>query len=315
MTPRSAWLKSLRRQLLKGLSVRRRNLRRRQSGLATSVELLESRALLAVTLVPEPAGGTEGLPGHVVEFRKGPAGSITPGDTLASADALFALPVANAGVIADATDNGVAVINYLDAENNNVFPLPRDVGIPPLTGVKVTGAAGGANSGTFNPLAQDAEFAMKSSGFIDIPTAGDWTFSVRSDDGERLLIGNDHAVVTIFDGPRGAATDSTTVTVPRPGLYQYQLTWVNGTGGAVGEFFAQGPSDPSPVLVGDTANGGLAVFETYDAPLTITGQTIDATEGATFSGTVATFTDSDLLAVVGIFSATINWGDGTTTAG
>src|SRR6185369_2181271 len=264
MTPRSAWLKSLRRQLLNGLSVRRSNGRRRRSGLATTVELLESRALLTLTLAPEPAGGAEGLPGHLVEFRKGPAGSITPGDTLASADALFALPVANAGVIADATDNGVAVINYVDAGTDNVFPLPRDVGIPPLTAVKVTGAAGGPNSGTFNPVTQDDEFAMKSSGFIYIPSAGSWTFSVRSDDGERLLIGNDHAVVTIFDGGRGASTDSTTVTVPRPGFYQYQLTWVNGSGGAVGEFFAQGPNDPGPHLVGDTANGGLSVFETYD---------------------------------------------------
>src|SRR5262249_55902327 len=37
------------------------------------------------------------------------------------------------------------------------------------------------------------------------------------------------------------------------------------------------------------------------------------TEGAAFSGTVATFTDTDSGAA-GDFTATINWGDGTTSA-
>ena len=63
-------------------------------------------------------------------------------------------------------DNGVAVINYVDSGGGNVFTLPRDVGIPPLTPVKTTGAPGGSNSGTFNPLAADNEFAMISSNAI-----------------------------------------------------------------------------------------------------------------------------------------------------
>src|SRR5438876_7023762 len=176
------------------------------------LEALEDRSLPSTTLAPEPSGGVAGPAGHVVEFRKGPAGFISDtGDSLASADSLFALALVDPDVIADATDNGVAVINYVDNGGGNVFALPRDVGIPPLTPVKTTGAPGGPNSGTFNPSAEDDEFAMRSSGFMFIPESGDWTFSVRSDDGERLQIGTDGAVVTIFDAGRTAATDSTTV--------------------------------------------------------------------------------------------------------
>ena len=64
-------------------------------------------------------------------------------------------------------------------------------------------------------------------------------------------------------------------------------------------------------LVGDTANGGVAVFQSYDEPLTVTGLAITPTEGQEFNTSVATFTDADPNAGIGIFSATINWGDGT----
>jgi hypothetical protein len=43
--------------------------------------------------------------------------------------------------------------------------------------------------------------------------------------------------------------------------------------------------------------------------------TFAATEGTAFNGVVATFTDSRAGALVGDFTATINWGDATTTAG
>jgi hypothetical protein len=43
--------------------------------------------------------------------------------------------------------------------------------------------------------------------------------------------------------------------------------------------------------------------------------TINTTEGQSFVGTVATFTNSDPTAGPGAFTATIDWGDGTTSAG
>jgi hypothetical protein len=52
-----------------------------------------------------------------------------------------------------------------------------------------------------------------------------------------------------------------------------------------------------------------------DAPLSASALTVSATEGASFSGVVASFTDADSNAVAGDFNVTITWGDGTTSAG
>jgi hypothetical protein len=53
-----------------------------------------------------------------------------------------------------------------------------------------------------------------------------------------------------------------------------------------------------------------------DALLTATATTVSGVEGTAISGaTVATFTDANPNATASDFTATINWGDGTTTAG
>ncbi len=50
-----------------------------------------------------------------------------------------------------------------------------------------------------------------------------------------------------------------------------------------------------------------------DAPMHATGTTFLASAGSSFTRTVATFTDDNPLAVIGDYTATINWGDGTPT--
>ena len=62
----------------------------------------------------------------------------------------------------------------------------------------------------------------------------------------------------------------------------------------------------------DSTSGPATVF---DAPLTITALPITATSGTLFQGNVATFTDRNPDAPTSDFTATIDWGDGTTTAG
>ncbi|HEX7446069.1 MAG TPA: dockerin type I domain-containing protein [Pirellulales bacterium] len=47
-----------------------------------------------------------------------------------------------------------------------------------------------------------------------------------------------------------------------------------------------------------------------DAPLTASALTLTSVEGATFNGTVASFTDANALPRLSTFSATIDWGDG-----
>ncbi len=52
-----------------------------------------------------------------------------------------------------------------------------------------------------------------------------------------------------------------------------------------------------------------------DAPLTAAGVAASATEGTSFSGIVATFTDANPSGTAADFAATITWGDGQTSAG
>jgi hypothetical protein len=52
-----------------------------------------------------------------------------------------------------------------------------------------------------------------------------------------------------------------------------------------------------------------------DASINVTGAPLNAVEGASFSGAVASFIDADPNGVASDFSATINWGDQTNSAG
>jgi hypothetical protein len=66
---------------------------------------------------------------------------------------------------------------------------------------------------------------------------------------------------------------------------------------------------------GNTATGSFTVT-VRDQPIAATGTNISAIEGQAFSGTVATFIDGDATSTVAEYTATIDWGDGSsTTAG
>src|SRR5205807_1408394 len=72
------------------------------------------------------------------------------------------------------------------------------------------------------------------------------------------------------------------------------------------------------VSVSDVGGSGATTVGTAavaDAPLTATGAAVTATEGSAFTGVVATFTDANPAGTAGEFTATINWGDGTSSAG
>lgn len=56
------------------------------------------------------------------------------------------------------------------------------------------------------------------------------------------------------------------------------------------------------------------VLAAPDAPLTLQGVSLAATQGSAFNGTVATFTDADPNGNLSQYSATVNWGDGTTSS-
>src|SRR5215831_14061905 len=74
---------------------------------------------------------------------------------------------------------------------------------------------------------------------------------------------------------------------------------------------ARSPADQTRSLISTSASPPAPV----ERALSARGLTSRANAGQAFSGTVATFTDRYTGNTASDFSATINWGDGTTTAG
>jgi hypothetical protein len=60
---------------------------------------------------------------------------------------------------------------------------------------------------------------------------------------------------------------------------------------------------------------GFGGLPTVDSPITASGLTFSPTEGKAYSGQVASFTDPDTASTAGEYSATIDWGDGSSTSG
>ena len=87
-----------------------------------------------------------------------------------------------------------------------------------------TGTAGNVGTeqvfpGMVSGVAQ-TEFVVKANGVVHIPTAGNWTFCVSSDDGFRMSIGSD---VFQYDGIRTAANTLRTVNFAAAGDYDLEL--------------------------------------------------------------------------------------------
>ena len=97
------------------------------------------------------------------------------------------------------------------------------------------------------------------------------------------------------------------------------ITEQNGVFSVAGTHtYAEEGKDPISVTITDVGGSTATATSTAtvaDAALTATALPISATEGAPITATVATFTDANPNAAVGDFTATINWGDGTTSTG
>ena len=134
------------------------------------------------------------------------------------------------------------------------------------------GEAHYGNNRTFPGLIMGIEgdnFVTRSIATITIPLAGVWTFGVNSDDGFGLSIGSFKMAFTLSRGPDDTLQS---FVIPTAGDYPLELVQFQGGGGAGLELFAArgsfGAWDAVNFhLVGDTANGGLAV----KAPAVSTG--------------------------------------------
>lgn len=193
--------------------------------------------------------------GHAVTFRK----SSFNQTNIAAAVGLFALPTTDARVPAIASDNGVGVINYDDMSGvTGFFGNDRQIATPSLI----------ASKGSFASGADD-NFAMRAGGFLQVTNPGIWSFVVNSDDGFQLRLGTNFSVVSSFPDPRGLAATTNRVHLPVPGFYPYELLFFEWGGGALVEFFAFGPGQPTPLLVGEPA-GAIRVYWTGSSELRLT---------------------------------------------
>ena len=120
--------------------------------------------------------------------------------------------------------------------------------------------------------------------------------------------------------PNGVATDYTATITWGDQTTSAGAISANGSGGfAVSASHAYAEEGTYNVTV--TVSDAVASANTTgsaaaaDAALSAFGAPVGATEGATFSGAVASFTDADPNGAVSDYSATINWGDLTSSVG
>ncbi len=109
-------------------------------------------------------------------------------------------------------------------------------------------------------------YVVEATAVVTIPSAGKWTFCVGSDDGCALQVrppGGAYTTVLSHPDPRGMGDSLGSYDFPAAGPYEIRAVVYEQGGGSGGEVSAKAGSasswDPSFKLVGDTANGGLAV--------------------------------------------------------
>ena len=156
--------------------------------------------------------------------------------TIASCEALLALPKGHANILSEATVIAPWINHLGDGGEGN---YPDNLELP---------------NGTAEP------YALKASGIITIPAEGDYVFGLNSDDGGRIKI-DGNAVMTDDSnhGPEDHLSEPVRLTA---GPHTVEIIMWEGGGGDCVEFFAKAGTDttwdPDFKLVG--APGGLPVL-------------------------------------------------------
>ncbi len=123
----------------------------------------------------------------------------------------------------------------------------------------------------------------------------------------------------VGNGVSGVNVTFTVVSGPDAGLTGSGTSPTDGSGNASFSFFGASPGTDTveASFVDSLSNTHTSndVTVNWEAPISATGVNVSATEGAAFTGTVATFTDPDPAATAGEYVASIDWGDGAITVG
>ncbi|MFT5410642.1 MAG: hypothetical protein ACI9NC_003375, partial [Verrucomicrobiales bacterium] len=147
---------------------------------------------------------------------------------------------------------------------NNV--VSETVEVHPVCNFYDTGGDGHfPNSNRVFPGGGGDNYTVEVTGTIIIPTAGSWTFGINSDDGGRIRINGTSVMV---DDTRHGPQDHFGTISLSAGAHTLEAMFFENGGGAGMELFAAPGSfatfNTGFQLVGDTSNGGLAVFTTPD---------------------------------------------------
>ncbi len=148
--------------------------------------------------------------------------------------------------------------NTLDYEFYDGVPSGNTVNNIPTTGALSTGQIANFNVGTLQNTVDPGDtdtFSIRYTGYIQIATAGSYTFYTTSDDGSKLYI--DGTQIVNNDGDHGSQERSGSVTLTA-GFHQIQVLFYENGGGEVLEVRYQGPSIskqliPFSILFGDCA--------------------------------------------------------------
>jgi hypothetical protein len=141
-----------------------------------------------------------------------------------------------------------------------------------------------------------------------------WGVINPSDPGGGMTI-NGHSTVSHLDGTAPSPCWGGPITIFD---YSANVTpFVSGNGAYTLSGYPTGLTGGQDPWANLNANPFMegASLVVFFGQMTATGKTINATEGAPFSGSVATFTEPDASAPAAQFKATIDWGDSTITTG
>src|SRR6266571_2400197 len=263
--------------------------------------------------------------------------TIAPTGPVVIDDADF-LTMSGTTIHGDPALNNVTVATFTDSNTSNVagdFTATIDWGDGATTAGTVSGSNGSFSVSGSHTYAQGGDNAVTVTVHDDAPGVAQGTASstaivglsgevVLTSATEGTAVPGGTPVATFEDGNQADLASGFTATID----------WGDGTttagvvSGSNGSFTVLATSNTyvdeanalMTVTITRTADNaqiaptGNVTVDEADA-LTPHGTTISATAGQTFSGPVATFTDSFTGNVAGDFVATIDWGDGATTTG
>ncbi|MEM7160978.1 MAG: PA14 domain-containing protein [Bacteroidota bacterium] len=167
------------------------------------------------------------------------------------------------GILDLIEDNG-CTDGSLNYEFYDLAPSGNTVYNIPTSGATLTGTANTFNvDGLASAITGSTDtYSIRYLGFINIATAGSYTFYISSDDGSRLLI--DGSEILVYDGLHGCGTRNSSTTLNQ-GIFSIQIEMFENTGGACLVLEYEGPgisrqSVPFGIFstdICDTDNDGL----------------------------------------------------------